>query len=171
MNVHEINYLTFSGGGGKGTAYLGAVKVLEEMGLLPIDIRKTDKQIKGLSGSSAGALMSYLLNLGYCTESADVKAPSLIELFRITDFDKFYDPAENGKIRSLNNTSFEKVDFNAKHTAGTISKRNKDLDYFPLTWDIVENISLVTFAKTILALRLLSSKFIAENIEIGRAHV
>lgn len=31
MDINNINYLTFEGGGGKGTIYLGAVQGLEEV--------------------------------------------------------------------------------------------------------------------------------------------
>lgn len=49
--------LVFEGGGSKGHAYSGAVKALEELGLV--------SQIKRFAGASAGAMTASLLAVGY----------------------------------------------------------------------------------------------------------
>ncbi|XP_069111424.1 uncharacterized protein [Argopecten irradians] len=56
---HEYPFenLVFEGGGNKGLAYCGAVRVLEEIGVFP--------KIKRLAGASAGAMTAALLAVGY----------------------------------------------------------------------------------------------------------
>ncbi|KAL3832268.1 hypothetical protein ACJMK2_023928 [Sinanodonta woodiana] len=49
--------LIFEGGGNKGLAYCGAIKVLEQLGVMP--------QIKRYAGASAGAMTAALLAVGY----------------------------------------------------------------------------------------------------------
>jgi len=73
----EIEYLAFEGGGGKGFAYLGAIDMLERIGVMG--------DIKGFAGASAGAITALLLSIGY-----DFKA--LNTFLGETDFDSFYDP-------------------------------------------------------------------------------
>ena len=66
--------LILEGGGGKGAAFLGAVKVLEESGYI----------FEKFAGSSAGAIMAGLLAVGYNSEE-------LGRVFMETDFGKFKD--------------------------------------------------------------------------------
>ncbi|HSW57431.1 MAG TPA: patatin-like phospholipase family protein [Dehalococcoidales bacterium] len=56
MNYHFRN-LVFEGGGVKGIAYLGAMEVLEEKGIL--------KDISRVGGTSVGAINAVLVGLGY----------------------------------------------------------------------------------------------------------
>ncbi|HLP53216.1 MAG TPA: patatin-like phospholipase family protein [Chitinophagales bacterium] len=85
INPSNIHYLSFEGGGGKGAVYLGAVKALEEA-FYNINVNNTSKNgikgahplfrihslspakrpLKGISGSSAGAITALMLALG-CT--------------------------------------------------------------------------------------------------------
>jgi len=66
----SVEYLCFEGGGGKGSAYLGIIKGLEEkFGQTPlIDYRKNptpeNRKIKGISGASAGAITAFMLAMG-----------------------------------------------------------------------------------------------------------
>jgi predicted acylesterase/phospholipase RssA len=61
----NVNYLALEGGGGKGVTYLGAIRALESLGILPIDINRTGQnQIRGISGASAGAITGLMLALG-----------------------------------------------------------------------------------------------------------
>lgn len=53
--------LVFEGGGVKGIAYSGALKVLQTMGIL--------EKIKRVAGTSAGAITAVLLALGYSVEN------------------------------------------------------------------------------------------------------
>ena len=63
--LKSVHYLALEGGGGRGAVYLGAIKALEEQGILPI---RPGGQIRGLSGSSAGAISCFLLSLGYTSD-------------------------------------------------------------------------------------------------------
>jgi NTE family protein len=56
MDYHFRN-LVFEGGGVKGIAYVGALGVLEQRGIL--------KDIKRVGGASAGAIIALLIGLGY----------------------------------------------------------------------------------------------------------
>ena len=56
MAYHFTN-LVFEGGGVKGIAYIGAMQVLQEKGVL--------KNIKRVGGTSAGAINATLFALGY----------------------------------------------------------------------------------------------------------
>ena len=67
ISINDIEYLALEGGGGKGVAYLGAIEVLEEQGLIPFGAKYSSK-IKGISGSSAGAITALLLSIGLNTE-------------------------------------------------------------------------------------------------------
>lgn len=57
-NYHFKN-LVFEGGGVKGIAYVGALEVLDEIGIL--------KNIKRVAGTSAGAMVAVLVGLNYTT--------------------------------------------------------------------------------------------------------
>lgn len=64
MNYHFKN-LVFEGGGVKGIAYLGALKVLDEKNIL--------ENIQRVGGTSAGAINAVLVGLGYSqTETEDI---------------------------------------------------------------------------------------------------
>lgn len=71
-NPKNIRYLAFEGGGGKGAAYLGAIEELERNGVLPSKSELSpsgSEQIKGFSGSSAGALTAFLLCIGHSSSN------------------------------------------------------------------------------------------------------
>jgi NTE family protein len=66
-SIDDVEYLVFEGGGGKGVLFLGAIEAFESSQLksiLPIT-PGGKSQIKGLAGSSIGALFAYLLTLGW----------------------------------------------------------------------------------------------------------
>jgi predicted acylesterase/phospholipase RssA len=90
----DVEYLSFQGGGGKGFAYLGAVEALE--GTAPAILPVGDKsKVKGISGASAGAIVSTLLTLGATSDD-------LRELFRDTDkFLGFFDAPKPGYARAI----------------------------------------------------------------------
>jgi NTE family protein len=56
----QFRNLVFEGGGVKGIAYVGALEVLEERGILP--------EIRRVGGASAGAIAAVLLALGYAVD-------------------------------------------------------------------------------------------------------
>lgn len=75
--TRDIENLVFEGGGVKGIAYIGALRVLNEKELLP--------KIKRVGGASAGAITALALGLGYnLMEVEDI-------LENDTDFRKFAD--------------------------------------------------------------------------------
>lgn len=59
----KYEYLVFSGGGIKGTTFLGALSVLEKQGIL-YD-KDGNSKIKGYAGTSAGSIIAALLAVGY----------------------------------------------------------------------------------------------------------
>jgi predicted acylesterase/phospholipase RssA len=71
LKKEEVFYLAFEGGGGKGVTYLGAIKTLESLGLLPIPKLPKKRQIRGVSGTSAGAITALVLALGYTSEDLE----------------------------------------------------------------------------------------------------
>lgn len=73
---YPFRNLVFEGGGVKGVAYLGALEVLEERGILP--------RISRVAGTSVGALNALLFSLGYSTAETRKVIWSL-------DFRKFMD--------------------------------------------------------------------------------
>jgi predicted acylesterase/phospholipase RssA len=82
----EIRYLALEGGGGKGFAYLGALQVLEKLEVMD--------QIKGVSGTSAGAITALMITMGMTAEEIENE-------LKTNDFNKFFDPPLNinGKRR------------------------------------------------------------------------
>ena len=55
--AYKFKNLVFEGGGVKGIAYVGALKVLEQENIL--------SKIKRVAGTSAGAFVAVLVGLGY----------------------------------------------------------------------------------------------------------
>ncbi len=72
----QIENLVFEGAGLRGIAYAGAIKELEQKGLL--------KNVKRVGGTSAGAITALLLTLGY-------NAEEITEIINSTAFKKFND--------------------------------------------------------------------------------
>jgi predicted acylesterase/phospholipase RssA len=85
IDPEKVENLVFEGGGGKGVVYLGVVKALESQKLLPIQLEKNTvsrdllpyhlvdeekkaNKIKRISGSSAGAITSFMLSMGCGSE-------------------------------------------------------------------------------------------------------
>ena len=81
----QFRNLVFEGGGVKGIAYIGAMQVLENRGILA--------QIKRVGGTSAGAINALLFALGYSI--AEQK-----QVLRSTDFNAFMDDSW-GTIRDV----------------------------------------------------------------------
>lgn len=83
----EYNFrnLIFEGGGVKGIAYLGALEILQEKGIL--------QNIKRVGGTSAGAIIALMVGLGYSNEE-------FIETFNDMNLTSFMDD-DIGAIRDL----------------------------------------------------------------------
>ena len=74
--AYHFNNLVFEGGGVKGIAYVGALEVLQEEGIL--------QNVKRVAGTSAGAMMAVLVGLRYTAD--EVK-----EILWDLNFKKFMD--------------------------------------------------------------------------------
>jgi predicted acylesterase/phospholipase RssA len=64
----DFEYLAIEGGGGKGLAYSGGIRVLQKAGLIPLT---NEKSFKGISGASAGAITAFFISLGMTAEEID----------------------------------------------------------------------------------------------------
>ena len=64
--------LAFEGGGAKGYAYIGAVRVLEEEGIYPHNIRR-------VTGTSIGSMFAMFASLGVSSEFMEERIPADIE--------------------------------------------------------------------------------------------
>ncbi|MEA3438159.1 MAG: patatin-like phospholipase family protein [Thermodesulfobacteriota bacterium] len=73
---YQFKNLIFEGGGVKGVAYAGAIKVLEEKGIMPNIVR--------VGGTSAGAINAVLVGLGYTSAQT-------LNIMNKLDFKKFMD--------------------------------------------------------------------------------
>lgn len=97
VSKDAVEYLCFEGGGGKGVIFLGALQELERRRVIRYSGQTMDPrgQIKGLAGSSAGALTAVLLSCGYRANQIE----SL--LFGGYDFNNFFDqPGRPAKVPS-----------------------------------------------------------------------
>ena len=97
--MSQFRNLVFEGGGVKGIAYVGAMEVLEEKGILG-DVRR-------VGGTSAGAINAVLLAAGYSNDEQR-------EILGTLDFNRFMDDSF-GVIRDtnrlLNEYGWHKGDF------------------------------------------------------------
>jgi NTE family protein len=74
--TYDIHNLVFEGGGVRGIAYIGALKVLEEKGIL--------SGIQRIGGTSAGAINALFLGLGFTADEMNSKL-ELFDLKKIQD--------------------------------------------------------------------------------------
>lgn len=98
ISSRNVEYLCFEGGGGKGVLFLGALQELARQRVLRYSGARLDPngQIKGIAGSSAGALTAVLLSCGYTPR--DLQAL----LFGSYDFNLFFDqPSQPAKVPGL----------------------------------------------------------------------
>lgn len=87
----QFRNLIFEGGGVKGIAYVGALQILEQRGLLA--------HIRRLGGTSAGAINALIVALGYTNAEQ-------LQLMRSVDFKKFMDDSF-GAIRDIRRLASE----------------------------------------------------------------
>lgn len=112
--AYHIKNLVFEGGGVKGIAYVGAIQVLEEEGIVP--------EIKRVGGTSAGAINATLFALGFTNSEQR-------NILRGLDFNNFMDDSW-GLIRDtdrlLNKFGWYKGDFFHEWISGHIKKKLGD---------------------------------------------
>jgi predicted acylesterase/phospholipase RssA len=113
LRPQDVKYLVFEGGGGKGFAYLGALKALADRNVLRysdpdssqvaadgkrhslIDFR----YLRGFGGASAGAITAFLLSIGYTLDEL-ATLMSQKDKFRAF-FDGGYNDEKNPQTRRL----------------------------------------------------------------------
>lgn len=121
IDLKNIKYLSFEGGGGKGIVYMGAVRALQaatalkyydlvesnygeeskgvlgEGTLFPIDKPIKDRPFVGISGASAGALTAFMLAMGMNSKELQgefdktVKGIIAGEEMELSQFENFLD--------------------------------------------------------------------------------
>jgi predicted acylesterase/phospholipase RssA len=131
LKIEELKYIVMEGGGARGTAYLGAVKALENqlkdlvknnpidykitsvhpdriggpgiMDFLKMDYENHEYKpiIQGVSGGSAGAITTFCILLGLNSTE--------IEKVLNTDFKNFLNEIDPGKYRMIDHDSKLKV--------------------------------------------------------------
>ncbi|HHT52005.1 MAG TPA: hypothetical protein GX007_02335 [Bacteroidales bacterium] len=115
FSIYDLKYIVMEGGGGKGAAYCGAIKALEQLiserfdavemeglgrrkpAILDYYLEGGDNTkpiIEGLAGASAGAITTFALALGLNSEE--------IEQVLKYDFDNFLANVDVGKYRMIN---------------------------------------------------------------------
>lgn len=82
---YPFRNLVFEGGGVKGIAYVGAMKVLEKEGIL--------KNIKRVGGTSAGSINAVLLAAGFSNQE-------ILKIMNELDFNDFKDDSW-GALRNM----------------------------------------------------------------------
>jgi NTE family protein len=112
--IPQFRNLIFEGGGVKGIAYIGAMQVLAQRGLL--------QDILRVGGASAGAINALIYALGY-----DIKAQH--EILKSTDFSDFMDDSF-GVIRDIRRLAKEfgwhKGDFFSSWLGNLVKERLGD---------------------------------------------
>jgi predicted acylesterase/phospholipase RssA len=107
LKTNDVNYLAFEGGGGKGIAYLGAVKALEEVfDQKPLIDLKQDiglRKLQGISGSSAGSITAFMLALGMSSDEIKKLIDKIIDRTTGNDISN----ANNEQIKEKGITPFE----------------------------------------------------------------
>jgi NTE family protein len=107
----QFRNLIFEGGGVKGIAYVGAMQILQDRGILP--------EIRRVGGTSAGAINALIFTLGY-------SIPEQQEMLRSIDFRNFMDDSF-GLIRDIRRLAREfgwnRGDFFSSWIGDLIEKR------------------------------------------------
>jgi len=122
IRAEDIQYLCFEGGGGKGIIYLGAVKALEkkisgEVGKPLFDLNKpiAERQLKGISGASAGSITAFLLAMGLSSTEVEkimnetqimnltskIPGVPVKQSLKVSRFEQFFEPANPKLYRTV----------------------------------------------------------------------
>ena len=95
LKPEDVRHLVFEGGGGKGNAFLGAVKALESLGVLRPGSRPplASSPITSIGGASAGAITAMLVGTG-------MSAAELYTEMDRTDFREWFDRPAGDRLAS-----------------------------------------------------------------------
>jgi Ca2+-binding EF-hand superfamily protein len=85
--VYGIENLSFEGGGSKGIAYCGALRLLEEQGIYPDHVHR-------VAGTSSGSFLAAMVAMG-------MRSDELIELLYSTDLVALMNDARFGKVGAM----------------------------------------------------------------------
>jgi NTE family protein len=115
--LQDIRYLALEGGGGKGACYLGALKLLSDAALpgnspplLPLN---ADSRLKGLSGASAGSIVTFMLAIGMTAGDIETEMKSKVDYDPMARepikanskgtpvFDIFFEKPQPGLVKSV----------------------------------------------------------------------
>lgn len=146
LEFKNLEYIVMEGGGARGAAYLGAIKALEtkmkdhqatnsleifihdtggrtKPGLLDYYKKDGDKKIpviKGIAGSSAGAITTFALALGFNSDEIDniLKYP----------FKNFISEKDSGKYRMVDNNDLA-IGQDSKNKVTNTKELDKDDDF------------------------------------------
>ncbi len=137
-DIKEVSYLALEGGGGKGVTYLGAIRALDELGVLPIDITRPGRnQIKGISGSSAGAITALMLAMGLSTKNIEEI------LSRSQDFIDFFDDPAVGITRLVDQNNIPGLHTDATRGISSFEQIRGRADSIKMIKNAVRTISYV----------------------------
>jgi NTE family protein len=109
--MSQFRNLVFEGGGVKGIAYVGALEVLEQKGIL--------RDVKRIGGTSAGAINAVLLGCGYSNKEQ-------LNIMSGLDFNNFLDSSwgvMRDTARLINEFGWYKGDFFYEWIGGLIKKK------------------------------------------------
>ncbi len=147
IDVKNKKYLIFKGGGGKGNAYLGVLRKLEENGILPLN--KKASPILGVAGASAGAITALCVAIGMSIEDIkkqfnkpNFKVPYKFKGFRFEDFIS-KDVPNPGSYKAIEIVEKEEKKYSIKigYVADTIYKNKySDLNIKEIREDIKDEI-------------------------------
>ena len=109
--MSQFRNLVFEGGGVKGIAYVGALEVLEQKGVL--------RDVKHIGGTSAGAINAVLLGCGYSNKEQ-------LNIMSSLDFKNILDGSwgvMRDTARLINEFGWYKGDFFYEWIGGLIKKK------------------------------------------------
>jgi NTE family protein len=115
--VKNPDSLAFSGGGVKGTAYIGILKYMEESGKL--------SNVKRFVGTSAGTIMCTFMSISsYYNDNRQPGSKNFHEIvYDLMMRNKFIDFIDNPKLKkAILNDSFKPFTKNIIHSAASVSK-------------------------------------------------
>ena len=113
VSIEEVKYLAFGGGGGKGVAYIGALEVMEELGIISYYNKEKDSKtyrrinndkIKGVAGTSVGSVVALLVACGYTPEEMQEMLMTKIGI-------NILDSVEFGKMPTIYTEEYQDIVF------------------------------------------------------------